>query len=80
MEQKVKRTEELAVRTYLDSLDKIGLYARLFMIADCENAVLHRAHVVLPTVHEPWRTVAQTVAVRVETFEYFTHHSLFRYI
>ena len=38
-EQKV---EELAVCTYLDHLDKI---ARLFMIADCANGVLCRAHV-----------------------------------
>ena len=35
----------LAVCTYLDRLDKVGLHARLFMIADCANGVLRRAHV-----------------------------------
>ena len=37
--------EELAVCTYLDRLDKVGLHARLFVIADCANGVLRRAYV-----------------------------------
>ena len=42
---KLKEHEELVVCTYLDRLDKTGLHARLFMIADCANTVLRRAHV-----------------------------------
>ena len=43
--RKLKEHEELAVCTYLNRLDKVGLHARLFMIADCANGVLRRAHV-----------------------------------
>ena len=43
--RKLKEHEELAVCTYLNRLDKIGLHARLFMIADCAKGVLRRAHV-----------------------------------
>ena len=55
--RKLKEHEELAICAYLDRLDKIGLYTRLFMIADCANAVLRRAHVdegSPPQVSEHW--------------------------
>lgn len=42
MEQKLKEREELAVCIRLDRLDEIGIHARLFMMADCANAVPHR--------------------------------------
>ena len=41
--RKLNEHEELAVCTYLDRLDKIGLHARLSMIANCTNGVLDAA-------------------------------------
>ena len=55
--RKLKEHEDSAVCTYLGRLDKIGLYARLFMIADRANGVLRRAHVgegPPPQVSEHW--------------------------
>ena len=55
--RKLKEHEELAVCSYLDRLDKVGLHARLFMISDCANGILRRAHVdegPPPQVSEHW--------------------------
>ncbi|KAF8251779.1 hypothetical protein K440DRAFT_511202, partial [Wilcoxina mikolae CBS 423.85] len=43
--RKLSEYQELAVCTHLNRLDKIALPARLFMIADCANAILRRDHV-----------------------------------
>ena len=55
--RKLQEHQELAVCSYLDRLDKIGIPARTFMITGCANSILRRAADGLgppPAVSEHW--------------------------
>ena len=55
--RKLREHQELAVCSYLDRLDKIGIPARTFMITGCVNSILRRAADGLgppPAVSEHW--------------------------